>query len=82
MSKCISNHGEFSEHEVTGGVCEFCGAVEVDYDNLRAALVAIQELHKITLGFGVPFRCGHCAHEHPCPTRRLADEALGGDTRG
>lgn len=50
--------------------------------DLRAALVAIQELHKLTPGFGVPFRCGHCAYEHPCPSRRLADEALGGDTDG
>lgn len=50
--------------------------------DLRAVLVAIQELHKLTPGFGVPFRCGHCAYEHPCPTRRLADEALGGDDRG
>lgn len=55
--------------------------------DLRAALVAIQELHK-------PFRptpataeyCTHCYEDggydgalcvlYPCPTRRLADEAL------
>ena len=52
--------------------------------DLRAALVAIQELHgRDTYG-----DCFHCRADdgwsvkHPCPTPRLADEALGGDTRG
>lgn len=45
-------------------------------------LEAIQELHVPALGWGVPLRCGHCAHEHPCPTRRLADDALGGGGNG
>lgn len=46
------------------------------------ALVAIQELHVPALGWGVPLRCGHCCYEHPCPSRRLADDALGGDNNG
>ena len=86
MSKCISNHGEFSEHEVSNGVCEFCGAVEMDYDNLRAALVAVQELHKPVREWP-SYReyvliCGVCKVYAPCPTRRLADEGLGGETNG
>lgn len=63
--------------------------------DLRAALVAIQELHKQENtylpsydGRGNPIykeypRCTGCgSYEEPCPTRRLADEALGGDDRG
>lgn len=47
--------------------------------DLRVALVAIQEQHK---GKACKFDdcacmvCVHCAREYPCPTRRLADEAL------
>ncbi|ALQ30091.1 hypothetical protein AA310_12390 [Arthrobacter sp. YC-RL1] len=52
MSKCISVHGEFSEHEYTGQnpTCDYCGQVSemiaVDQlQTMRTALVAIQELH-------------------------------------
>lgn len=86
--------------------------------DLRAALVAIQELHEPvktqvlvgdcaveecdheddcpTRDFEYCAACNEIAEEanpyyaedgmgfvaHPCPTRRLTDEALGGDTRG
>lgn len=50
----------------------------------RAALVAIQELHgRDTYGC-----CLHCLSDDgwsvkfPCPTRRLADDALGGNNNG
>lgn len=87
MSKCISNHGEFSEHEVTEGVCEFCGAVALDYDEMRAALEQIQEMHPIeetgVEGHGVKeVWCPTCREHAPCETRKLADEASGGGTNG
>lgn len=62
--------------------------------DLRAALVAIQELHKPWNNFDSADEelvCDHCREAHgyewdyvpyPCPTRRLADDALGGETNG
>ena len=44
--------------------------------DLRAALVAIQELHEKRTVIAQFNFCGHCKFEWPCPTRRLADEAL------
>ncbi|MGP5023196.1 hypothetical protein ACTXIU_16615 [Glutamicibacter arilaitensis] len=58
---------------------------------MRAALVAIQELHKPVETYlptydqqgnpifkGYP-QCADCgSYEIPCPTRKLADEGLGG----
>ncbi|WP_346921924.1 hypothetical protein [Glutamicibacter creatinolyticus] len=45
--------------------------------DLRAVLVAIQELHidrwSVVLNSEV---CDECEKNYPCPTRRLADEAL------
>lgn len=54
--------------------------------DLRAALVAIQKLHK-PMKEWVSDReyllfCAHDLAEYPCATRRLADDALGGDTNG
>lgn len=45
----------------------------------RAALEAIQELHKAVAFYGEDadwWVCGHCHDKHPCATRSLADEAL------
>lgn len=102
VSKCISVHGEFSEHEYTGQnpTCDYCGQVSemiaVDQlQTMRTALVAIQELHGRQLihlpswdPHGHPeyresTRCKTCGSaENPCATRRLADDALGGDNNG
>ena len=55
--------------------------------DMRAALVAIQELHPIE-ETGVEYHgikevwCPTCREHAPCPTRKLADEGLGGDGRG
>lgn len=50
------------------------------------ALVAIQELHKPVVEHGVPVGCLRCDWDEdgqwPCDTRKLADEALGGDGCG
>lgn len=83
---CISNRGE--HHMVTHGPeCFYCGKIPPNpTDALRAALVAIQELHKPVREWP-SYRehvlvCGVCMVYAPCPTRRLADEALGRDTDG
>ena len=53
---------------------------------MRAALVAIQKLHKPIFEDGDPVGCWRCDWEmdgqFPCATRKLADEALGGEERG
>ena len=56
--------------------------------DLRAALVAIQELHPKEYAssgdeaYELNPRCGNCGTAFPCETRRLADDALGGDNNG
>lgn len=85
MSKCISQHGEYSEHQVTDGVCDYCGVV--DEDALITGLREIQELHKPCKTFSGKEVCDVCNTEtgkpvsYPCPTRQLADKALG-ETNG
>lgn len=67
----------------------------MDVADLRAALVAIQELHEGVEALMNPGRherlvkvCTGCGTDDgnwqrwPCPTRRLADDALGGDNNG
>lgn len=87
VSKCISIWGEFSEHEYTGdnATCDYCGQVSemIAVDQLptmRAALVAIQELHKPVYEGDEAVGCWRCDWEQdgqwPCRTRRLADDAL------
>lgn len=53
---------------------------QVDASILRAALVAIQELHKPIFEDGDPVGCWRCDWEmdgqFPCAIRKLADEAL------
>ena len=52
---------------------------------MRAALEAIQELHKAVAFYGEDadwWVCGHCHDNHPCATRRLADQGLGGGQDG
>lgn len=49
---------------------------------MRAALVAIQEQHKPYLTKAQEALCLRCGITWPCPTRKLADEALGGGERG
>lgn len=56
-------------------------------NGLIAGLVGVQELHKpVFVGTrdGEPvYRCMTCISiEVPCATRRLADDALGGDNNG
>ncbi|MFJ2619712.1 hypothetical protein [Glutamicibacter sp. NPDC087344] len=48
MSKCISAHGEYSEHTFTHDPeCDYCGEpLPNRVETMRTALVAIQELHK------------------------------------
>lgn len=53
----------------------------MDVADLRAALVAIQELHKpeshvCECGENHGPYCDHCQVDYPCQTRRLADDAL------
>lgn len=49
--------------------------------DMRAALVAIQELHKPMVFHGYDGEwliCGYCDENHPCETRKLADDGLAG----
>lgn len=51
----------------------------MDVTDTRAALEAIQELHKPAVmhrGFSAVTMCSACPAYYPCPTRKLADEAL------
>lgn len=58
----------------------------MDVADLRAALVAIQELHRAVYEGDEAVGCWRCDWEQdgqwPCATRRLADDALGGDNNG
>lgn len=45
-------------------------------------LEAIQELHEKGSHLGPRRQCCECFHIWPCATRRLADDALGGDNNG
>ena len=87
MSKCISVHGEYSEHEYTSKpTCDYCGQISemlaiVQNEDFRTALVAIQELHKPIYecpchSDHAPACTGCVQHSWPCPTRKLADEGL------
>ncbi|MEU5838528.1 hypothetical protein ABZ820_33340 [Streptomyces diacarni] len=92
MSKCISVHGEYSEHEyTTKPTCDYCGQISemlaiVQNEDFRSALVAIQEHHVPVIEDGIPVGCLRCDWEvdgaWPCKTRKLADEGLGGGERG
>lgn len=50
MSKCISAHGEYSEHEGTGEFCDWCGACNHDAiiaaAEQRGAIKALREAAK------------------------------------
>ena len=53
--------------------------------DLRAALTVNAKLHKeqVHEHRGAEDRfCAYCLESWPCPTRRLADEGLGGETNG
>ena len=89
MSKCISVRGEYSEHEYTGKdpTCDYCGQISemiaaAQLQTMRAALVAIQKLHKLCKTFTGKEVCNVCNTEtgkpikYPCKTRKLTDEAL------
>lgn len=41
MSKCISKHGEYSEHQATDGVCELCGVetAPITQDQLKELIL-------------------------------------------
>ena len=43
---------------------------------MRTALEQIQELHHPNSDYGYPMMCRNCSQDWPCPTRKLADEAL------
>lgn len=80
VAECINGRGE--NHMVTHGPeCFYCGQIPTKpFEPLRAALVAIQELHK-PMKEWVSDReyllfCAHDLAEYPCETRRLADESL------
>lgn len=82
VSKCISNRGEYSEHTFTHNPeCDYCGELPASrFTAMRTALEAIQELHKAVAFYGEDadwWVCGHCHDNHPCATRRLADQGLG-----
>lgn len=70
MSKCISVHGEYSEHEYTSKpICDYCGQISemialAQLQVMRTALEQIQELHK---PFPVYTReSGECYHGDEC----------------
>lgn len=89
MSKCISIHGEYSEHEYTSKpICDYCGQISemialAQLQVMRTALEQIQELHAKTYWtaqdevWELNAKCNECHAVYPCPTRKLADEALG-----
>lgn len=70
MSKCISVHGEYSEHEYTSKpMCDYCGQISemialAQLQVMRTALEQIQELH-----CSVPIyttESGDCEHGDEC----------------
>lgn len=88
VSKCISNWGEFSEHEYTSKpICDYCGQISemlaiVQNEDFRTALEQIQELHNPVKGWiserEYLLYCADCGDAtYPCATRRLADQGLG-----
>lgn len=52
MSKCISPHGEYSEHEGNGEFCEWCGDCNHEAIRHNAAAQALRDAAKdITKGY-------------------------------
>lgn len=90
MSKCISSHGEYSEHE-PGDPCPWCGEYDTERiiaerDDALARIKAVRELHTPREEQVVVGDCSieECDHEDECPTVpflvctecwRVADEA-------
>lgn len=89
MSKCISRQEEYYEHEIVEGSCVLCGesGLGADSVSMREGLKAIQKMHSSEAGYF----CDYCSPDNgpsyelrndvewPCPTRKLADQALGED---
>lgn len=82
MSKCISSHGEYSEHE-PGDPCPWCGEYDTERiiserDQAEARIKAVRELHsesRIIPGTPV-FGCAECGEPNetePCATIRALD---------
>lgn len=82
MSKCISIHGEYSEHEyTTKPICDYCGQISemialAQLQVMRTALEQIQELHNPYITKSREALCLRCGITWPCSTRKLADEGL------
>lgn len=70
--------------DITGKLSDCPDCTPEPANHLRAALVAIQELHKPCKTFTGKEVCNVCNTEtekpitYPCKTRKLADEGLGG----
>lgn len=88
MSKCISSHGEYSDHE-PGDPCPYCGEYDTDRiiaerDQAEARIQAVRKLHTAfewSFGYGPVKSCRECARRspqedaaYPCPTIRALDE--------
>lgn len=68
MSKCISMHGEFSEHEFTGGVCNCCGVAEpVTQEEIKNLILK----HSMVITLPSRVICSDCGyHIAPRPGRQ------------
>lgn len=94
MSKCISVHGEYSEHEyTTKPVCDHCGQISemlaiAQNEAMRTALEQIKEMHAKTFVtaadevWELNARCTECHDAHPCATYQHAEQGLAGGDRG
>lgn len=78
LSKCISRHGEYSEHQITDGVCDYCGAVEaITQEELKEIILE----HAVTREMPASIVCASCGYLlQPKPGRQhwnVADHIAG-----
>jgi len=58
MSKCISRHGEYSEHQTTDGVCDMCGVETAPLTHADIAQIIIEHsAYKEVVGGVVCSQC-------------------------
>ncbi|MGP4916215.1 hypothetical protein ACTXJ9_10990 [Brachybacterium tyrofermentans] len=89
MSKCISSHGEYSDHE-PGDPCPYCGEYDTariiaERDQAKARIQAARELHQPHEDKECGTVCDECSYfggdyglyptDYPCDTLLALNEA-------